>query len=290
MKIFVCVKQVPDIRAVKEISKTTIGQSGNEHFYTINLPDRSALEQAVWFKRHLPDVEVVAISLGPSSVWETLDICLKMGADRAIHLECEDSNLDVYAAGHEIAKLIKESAFDLVLCGGSSVDWNSSHMASVLSTILEVPLITSVIEMQVLQSEKITMATRRLRRGARQVVECTLPAVLAVEDAIQQPRYVSVHTRLKQKFPRNSLIEKVEIDGREAGKKSLIELVDIAPRRPRPKKVILPEENLSAADRLKLMISGGVSSKKNSSSVVKGNVVDVSRRVMDYLVQENLLD
>lgn len=290
MRIFVCVKQVPEVRAIKNISKTTIRQDGNEGFHTINLPDRSALEQALWFKRHLTDVEVVAVSFGPSRVREILDICLKMGADRAIHLEGEDSDLDVYAVGQELAKLIRESSFDLVLCGSGSADWNGSQVASVLASILDVPQISGVIELQVSQSEAIARATRRLRRGARQVVECSLPVVIAVEGLIQQPRYISVHTRLKQKFPGNTLIERVGVDGLEMGKKSLIELVDIAPRRPRPKKVIMPEENLSSTERLKLMISGGVSSKKNTSSVVKGNVADVSRRVMNYLVEENLLD
>lgn len=289
MRVFVCVKQVPDVRCVREISKTTIREGGSEHYQTMNLPDRSALEQALYFKRNLTDVEVIAISLGPSRVREILDICLKMGADRAIHLECDDSDLDVYAVGHELSKLIKESSFDLVLCGGGSADWNGLNMAGVLATMLDVPQITGVIGLQVMLSEGIARVTRRLKRGARQVIECTLPAVLAVDSLIQQPRYISVHTRLKHEFPGNSLVETVVIDGREIGKESLLELVDIGPRRPRPKKVIMPDENLSPQERLKLMISGGVSSKKNNS-VVKGNVVEVSRRVINYLIQENLLD
>lgn len=68
---------------------------------------------------------------------------------------------------------------------------------------------------------------------------------------------------------------------------SLTECQKITPRRPRPKRTVLPEANLSASDRLKLM-TGGLSPKKKSN-LLKGNADEVVKEIVSFLEQENLL-
>ncbi|MHB8072430.1 electron transfer flavoprotein subunit beta/FixA family protein [Desulfosporosinus fructosivorans] len=288
MRIFVCVKCVKllEAKAVPGITNIAVVKGGGGQLKTINRPDRCALEQALVLKRQLDNVEVIVISFGPSYVREILEICLKMGADKAFHLESEDIQLDAYAVANELSKKIKRETFDLVLCGNTSVDWNGFQMAAILAHLLDVPQITGVIELEVLQSNNIVQASRKLKRGARQVVECNLPAVLAVEREIHAPRYISVHTRVKR-FLDESLLEKVGVDCQAISSESLVELVDVGPKRPRTKKTIVPEQNMSFQDKMKFMKSGGVSSKKNN--LLKGNVKEISRSVLDFLERENLL-
>ena len=286
MRIFVCVKPL-DAKAAPETAENSAGQGVVGQFRTINPPDRSALEQALLLKRQLNDVEVIAISLGPSNVREILEVCIKMGADKAVHLECEDPKLDAYAVAKELSKKIKQEIYDLVLCGSTSADWNGFQMAGILAHLLDAPQITGVSEMEVQKSSNILRASRKLKRGARQIVECNLPAVLAVESVIQAPRYISVHTRIKQ-FLSESLLETVGVDCQSISSECLVELVEIGPRRPRTKKTIVPEANMSFQEKMKFIKSGGVSSKKND--VLKGNVSDISRCILDYLEREDLLE
>lgn len=286
VRIFVCVKPL-DAKAAPEITKNSVAQGVVGQFLTINPPDRSALEQALLLKRQLDDVEVIVISLGPSNVREILEICIKMGADKAVHLECEDTKLDAYAVANELSKKIKQKNFDLVLCGSTSVDWNGFQLAGILAHLLDVPQITGVSEMEVQKSNNIIHASRKLKRGARQIVECKLPAVLAVESVIQTPRYISVHMRIKQ-FLSEHLLETVSVDCQAISSESLVELVEIGMRRPRTKKTIVPEQSMSFQDKMKFIKSGGVSSKKND--VLKGNVTDISRSILDYLEKEGLLE
>jgi hypothetical protein len=80
----------------------------------------------------------------------------------------------------------------------------------------------------------------------------------------------------------------VGVDGQALSSESLVELVEIGPRKPRTKKTIVPEATMSFQDKMKFIKSGGVSSKKND--VIKGNVTDISRSILDYLEREGLLE
>lgn len=286
MRIFVCVKPL-DAKAAPETTNNSVAQGVVGQLRTINPPDRSALEQALLLKRQLDNVEVIAISLGPPNVREILEICIKMGADKAIHLECEDTKLDTYAVATELCKKIQQESFDLVLCGTTSVDWNGFQMAGILAHLLDAPQITGVSQMEMQRTGNALQASRKLKRGARQIAGCNLPAVVAVESTIQAPRYISVHTRIKQ-FLIESLLETVHVDCQAISSESLVEVVEIGPRRPRTKKTIVPEQTMSMQDKMKFIKSGGVAAKKND--VLKGNVTEISRSILDYLEKEGLLE
>ena len=88
MKIFICVKHVPDSAA-----KITI--QGNNQFdesitFILNPYDEHAVEEAARVKKQIGDCEVIAVSVGKKDAENTLRSALAMGADRAILIQTDD--------------------------------------------------------------------------------------------------------------------------------------------------------------------------------------------------------
>ena len=83
MNIIVCTKQVPAKDAPLSISGNWIRES--DIGFEMNEPDSYALEEALRLKEKHGG-EVVALSMGPDRVKQTIKEALAKGADRGIHI------------------------------------------------------------------------------------------------------------------------------------------------------------------------------------------------------------
>src|SRR5713226_7326647 len=106
MKIAVCIKQVPAkdaplvIAEGSWIRETDIG-------FEMNEPDSFALEEALRLKEKHTG-EVIAVSLGPERVKQTIKEALAKGADRAIHVADEKAYaLDPLGGAKSLAAAIE---------------------------------------------------------------------------------------------------------------------------------------------------------------------------------------
>jgi electron transfer flavoprotein beta subunit len=189
MKIAVCVKQVPDATVHKRIDPGTkrLERSGEA---ALNPFDVHAVEEALRIKEGEGEGEVVAVSLGPENAMESLRKALAMGVDRAL-LVCDGAAVgsDLVATGYVLAKALEREGADLVLFGQQANDSDGAVLWAAVADRLRLPLISQVAE--------LTLADGRVR-GKRQtefgydVIEAPLPAVVAVSDAINEPRYPSL--------------------------------------------------------------------------------------------------
>src|ERR1700727_2919971 len=121
MKIVVCIKQVPAkdaplaITGVSWIRETDIG-------FEMNEPDSYALEEALRLKEKHGG-EVIAISMGPERVKQTIKEALAKGADRGIHISDDQfAQLDPLNAARMLAEALRKENADLVLTGLQSDD------------------------------------------------------------------------------------------------------------------------------------------------------------------------
>src|ERR1035437_8072595 len=117
MKIIVAIKQVPERDAQVRIDAAGkwIEDSGLQ--FTLNEPDAYALEEALQLKEKHGG-EVVVLSAGPERVSDTLREALAKGADRAIHIVCDDlGQRDALGVARLLAAAIKSENPDLVLAG-----------------------------------------------------------------------------------------------------------------------------------------------------------------------------
>ncbi|HYY03236.1 MAG TPA: electron transfer flavoprotein subunit beta/FixA family protein [Gaiellaceae bacterium] len=187
MKIAVCVKQVPD--GTKRIDPATkrLDRSGEG---ALNAFDANAVEEALRLKESTGDGEVVVVSLGPARAQDALRKALAMGADRAVLVSDESaSGSDLVATSYALAKALEREEADLVLFGQQGADSDGAVLWAAVAERLRRPLVSQAAE--VTHSDgKVTV--KRQTEFGYDVIEAPLPAVVAVSDAINEPRYPSL--------------------------------------------------------------------------------------------------
>jgi len=185
----VCIKQVADTE-----TRVKVGQDGRTLDPTgvtwiLNPYDEFALEQALQTKEKLGAGEVVALSLGGPSVQTTLRTALAMGADRAIHLTFDLAQPDGLMVATALAAEIAPLSPRLIWFGKQAVDDDQAQVGPMVAEMLGLPCATVVAKFE-LSGEKAVV--EREIEGGREVVEMELPAVIAADKGLNQPRYASL--------------------------------------------------------------------------------------------------
>src|SRR6478672_2111685 len=107
MKILVAIKQVPARDSQLKIASSGRWIAEEELTHEINEPDAYALEAGLQLKEKHGG-EVIALCAGPSRAAQTIREALAKGADRAIHIEEEETaGLDPLAAARLLAAALK---------------------------------------------------------------------------------------------------------------------------------------------------------------------------------------
>ena len=188
MNIIVCVKQVPAKDAPLSIAGNWIRES--DIGFEMNEPDSYALEEALRLKEKHGG-EVIALSMGPERVKQTIKEALAKGADRGIHIA--DNNfalLDPLSSAKSLAAAIQQQKHDLVLTGLQSDDHGFGQTGVLLAGVLDVPHATIIMAIEV-DGQKLKLK-RELEAGWFQHIECPLPAVLTIQSGINKVRYATL--------------------------------------------------------------------------------------------------
>ena len=191
MKICVLVKEVPDAAVEKRIDPSTgrMDRSGEKN---LNPYDTHAIEAAMQLREGgVVEVdEIVAVTMGPESAVRALHKAVSLGADRSVHLTDDAlAGSDVAATGYALARALERESPDLVLLGQQSDDGECYTIGAVVAEHLKMPSLTQVINLDVQDGGL------RLERQAEygyDTVQVSLPAVISVGDAINEPRYPSL--------------------------------------------------------------------------------------------------
>lgn len=198
MKVFVCIKQVPDTE-----TKVRIGSDGKSLDTTavkwiMNPYDEFAVEEAVKIRDANPGSQVHVITVGPKKrAPDALRTALAMGADEGIVVDAPE-NLDPLTTAKVLAKVIgDEGSGNLVLTGKLAIDDNASSVSVMLAELLKWSH-TSVVSKVTLTPET-ALVERDVEGGAKEVVQLKLPAVLAANKGLNMPRYASLPGIMKAK-------------------------------------------------------------------------------------------
>ena len=190
MKIVVCIKQVPAKDAPLVIAEDGRWIREADIGFEMNEPDGYALEEALRLKEKHGG-EVVALSMGPERVKQTIKEALAKGAERGIHV-ADDAffSLDPLATARSLAAAIAKESPDLVLTGLQSDDHGFGQTGVLLAELLGLPHATIIMQIEVLDGRM--KLKRELEAGWFQRVELPLPAVLTIQSGINKPRYATL--------------------------------------------------------------------------------------------------
>jgi len=290
LNIVVCIKQVPDINIPIGLDPETNSIASEGLVYVVNPYDMLAVEEAVQIKEK-KEGQVILISMGPASAERALRKCLALGADRAILL-CDPAfaGSDGYATATVLAKAISLFQYDIVLCGVRAIDTNAGQVGSAIAEMLGISLVTGVTKIEVSADQKKVMAQRKLEGGNRELVETTLPALLTVEAGLNKPRYPSLPSMMmaQRKESEQYDIKNLGLSPKDVGSSgSKAHTIGLSAPKPRPKRIFTPDSSLSAADRMRLIMSGGITEKKGE--LLEGDATELASKLVQFLKQEKLL-
>ncbi len=189
MKIAVCVKEVPDPGPNRRIDPGTLrmDRSGDR---SLNAYDLNAVEEALRIKEASGDGEVVLVSLGASKALDSIRKGLAMGADRAVLVSDEAAaGSDLVATSYVLAKALEAESPDLVLFGQQASDADGAVLWAAVADRLRMPVVSQISELEVSGD---TITAKRQTEFGYDRISTGLPAVLAVADSLNEPRYPSL--------------------------------------------------------------------------------------------------
>ena len=213
MKIAVCVKHVPEGSARLDAGSKRLDRSGEG---ALNRFDANAVEEALRLKGE-SDTEVVVVSMGPEKAADSLRKALAMGADRAV-LVSDDAaaGADLVATSRVLAAALEREGADLVLFGQQASDGDGAVLWAAVAERLRRPVVSQA---SALSLEGAGVHVKRQTEFGYDVIEAPLPAVVAVSDAINEPRYPSLKGIMgAKKKPQEVLtLAELGVDAAQAG-------------------------------------------------------------------------
>ncbi len=291
MNIVVCVKQVPDVEGRIAVEEGTVSMQGLLTSYVINSLDLLAVEEAIRIRETDGQGQVTLVSLGDSSTEESLRKCIAMGADDAILL-CDPAfdDSDSLTTASLLARTVSSIPYDLVLCGQRADDSQAGQVGAYLAQMLGIPVVQGVVKVEVDSEAKKVQVQRKLEKGNREVVDCSIPALLAVEAGLNTPRHATIRgvlkARTKEIVRRDS--KDLGLSAEEAGPSaSKVRLTHISPPKPKMKGLFVPDSGLSSVDKLKAIMGGGLVQKK--SDFLEGEPKEIASRLVELLKQERFI-
>ncbi len=172
-----------DLRFSIAADRRSLDQAGLK--YDMADFDGYALEVGLRLVETRGSGEVVAISLGPDGIQETLRKALAMGAARAVQLKADSVPFDGLAIARALAAELKDGGYDLILFGRVATDTGSGTVGPMTAELLGLPCVTAISHLDLSDSKG---TAHRDLEGATETVQFPLPAVLTIDEGIARPR------------------------------------------------------------------------------------------------------
>ena len=200
MNILVCVKRVPATGG--RMTLTTDERDIDTKFlgFVVSPHEECAVEEAVRLIEAAGGTSTV-LTLGPEAATDQLRDAMAVGMQQAVLIETDGSDWDPVATAAALTEAIctleaTGGPFDLILFGNESADSGGFQVGIRVATALDRAIVTGAKALQVAGG---TATVRREAPGGWEVFEVPLPAVVAVREGINLPRYPSVPGRLRAK-------------------------------------------------------------------------------------------
>jgi electron transfer flavoprotein beta subunit len=239
----VCVKAVPDAATGRRIDPQTLRlDRGGE--LTLSDYDTHPVEEALKLKDAAGDGEVVVVSMGPERAMDALRKALAMGADRAVLVSDEAlEGADLVVTSTALAGALAREGADLVLFGQQSADGDGACLWAAVAERMRRPTISQVSELSV---DAGSVTGKRQTEFGYDTIRAPLPAVVAVSDAINEPRYPSLKGIMGAKRKPQETLSAADV-GAEGGSHTTVVALNPPPPRGESRKV---EDDGNAAEAI----------------------------------------
>jgi electron transfer flavoprotein beta subunit len=205
LKVLVPVKRVVDYNVKVRVKSDKSGVELDNVKMSMNPFDEIAVEEALRLKEKGIATEVIAISIGPTQVQETIRNALAMGADSGIFIEATN-NLEPLNIAKIISSVAKKESIDLMILGKQAIDDDMNATGQMIAALLGWPQATFASKVEI--SDKKAVVSREVDGGIENI-EVALPAVISTDLRLNEPRYASLPNIMKAK---KKPINQIEVD------------------------------------------------------------------------------
>ena len=179
MKIYVCIKQIPDPNTVvSKLDPSTKRLVRSGVSLVLDPGDESTISAAIKLRDTVGNSELTAVSMGPTSAQEAMRRALAMGVDSAILVtDPALAGSDALGTARVLAAVLKKEKPDLIFCSTESTDGYTGMVPGGIAEFLGIPQLTFAREINV---EGQRAVIKQVTQTGYRTVESTLPAVVTV--------------------------------------------------------------------------------------------------------------
>jgi electron transfer flavoprotein beta subunit len=182
MKILVCISHVPDTTSKINFTNGDSEFDTNGVQYVINPNDEFGLTRAIWFQEK-QGATVTVVNVGGPETEPTLRKALAIGANEAIRVNAAPT--DGFFVAKQLADVIKNGGYDLVIAGKESLDYNGGMVPGMISGILGYNFINSCTSLTV-DGSAVT-AIREID-GGKETVSTSLPLIIGGQKGLVEEK------------------------------------------------------------------------------------------------------
>lgn len=180
MKILVCISNVPDTTSKINFTENDTKFDTNGVQFVINPNDEFGLTRAMWFKEK-QGATVHVVTVGPASTEPTIRKTLAIGADEAIRVNADPT--DGLFVAQQLAEVVKNGAYDLIIAGRESIDYNGGMVPGIMSAILDMNFVNTCIGLEVDGNNATTI---REIDGGKETLSTSLPLIIGGQKGLVQ--------------------------------------------------------------------------------------------------------
>jgi electron transfer flavoprotein beta subunit len=223
MKIYVCVKHVPDTAA----RITILGKNQIEEKITfiMNPYDENAIEAAAGLKKQVGDAEVIVVTLGKEAAEATLRSALAMGGDRGILIKTDEYCDSLVTAKALKTAIANDGSPDIIFAGKESIDSEGFQTMYRLAAGFGMPAVSNVASFSL--NNDTVIVECEMEGGAREVIEMQVPCVIGTGKSLNKPSYPTLPAIMKA---RKKEIKQIDLDSLNIEKSfSRVDILDLKP-------------------------------------------------------------
>ena len=184
MKVLVCISKTPDTTAKIAFTEGNTKFDENGVQWIINPYDEwYSLVRAIELKEKDPAVTIHLVTVGAADAEPIIRKALALGGDEAIRIN--NTSNDSFVVAQEIAAIAKEGAYDLILTGKETIDYNSSSIGSMLCALLDQNYIAAATKLEVDGTKAIV--TREID-GGEETAETNFPVIISCQKGMAEQR------------------------------------------------------------------------------------------------------
>lgn len=219
MRVLACVKRVPAPGAKIVLTDDRRAIETRNLGFAISPHEECAVEGAVQLAAETGG-ESTVLTVGPPESEEQLRYAMSVGIDRAVLVPTDGSDLDPQASARAIVAAVRriegrDGAFDVILFGNESADAGGYQVGVRVARALGRPTVSGVKNVEM--DDGVMVALREIPNGF-EVYHVELPAVVAVREGLNLPRYPTLPGRLKS---RKAEVEQIELEFEPGGQRMI---------------------------------------------------------------------